>query len=122
MRRSRRRFWKSETDADKLAAYHTLYEAWSTVAKLLAPFTPFIAEEMYQNLVRSVDAAAPESVHLCDFPVADERPSTPVQLRHGGGAARRQLGRAARNGAAVKMRQPLAEVVLRPARGRGAGR
>ena len=85
VRRSRRRFWKSESDADKLAAYHTLYECLVTVAKLLAPFTPFVAEEMYQNLVRGAgavggeggaqgaprDAAAPESVHLCDWPVAD---------------------------------------------------
>ena len=55
VRRSRRRFWKSESDADKLAAYHTLYEALVTVTKLLAPFTPFVAEELYQNLVRSVD-------------------------------------------------------------------
>ncbi len=58
VRRSRRRFWKSESDADKLAAYHTLYEALVTLTKLLAPFTPFVAEELYQNLVRSVDKAA----------------------------------------------------------------
>ena len=56
VRRSRRRFWKSENDADKLAAYQTLYEALVTLAKLLAPYTPFVAEEIYQNLVRSVDA------------------------------------------------------------------
>ncbi|HEX5641162.1 MAG TPA: isoleucine--tRNA ligase, partial [Thermoleophilia bacterium] len=85
VRRSRRRFWKSESDADKLAAYHTLYEALVTVTKLLAPFTPFVAEELYQNLVRSVDgpaagaatsaaaAPAPESVHLSSWPVADEQ-------------------------------------------------
>ena len=121
VRRSRRRFWKSESDADKLAAYHTLYEALVTVTKLLAPFTPFVAEELYQNLVRSVDGpaagsaatAAPESVHLCSWPVADE------QLIDAGvsfdmAAARRvvEMGRAARNGAAVKTRQPLAEVVV----------
>ena len=67
VRRSRRRFWKSESDADKLAAYHTLYEALVTVTKLLAPFTPFVAEELYQNLVRSVPHRGrppPESVHL----------------------------------------------------------
>ena len=67
VRRSRRRFWKSESDADKLAAYHTLYEALVTVAKLLAPFTPFVAEELYQNLVRSVDAEASESVHPVSY-------------------------------------------------------
>ena len=55
VRRSRRRFWKSESDADKLAAYQTLYEASSRLTKLLAPYTPFVAEEMYQNLVRSAD-------------------------------------------------------------------
>ena len=113
VRRSRRRFWKSESDADKLAAYHTLYEALVTVTKLLAPFTPFVAEELYQNLVRSVDGEAPESVHLCAWPVVDE------QLIDAGvsfdmAAARRvvEMGRAARNGAAVKTRQPLAEVVV----------
>ena len=71
VRRSRRRFWKAEEDADKVAAYLTLYECLVTVTKLLAPFTPFLAESLYQNLVRSVDASAPESVHLCDWPVAD---------------------------------------------------
>ncbi len=113
VRRSRRRFWKSESDADKLAAYHTLYEALVTVAKLLAPFTPFVAEELYQNLVRSVDGAAPESVHLCGWPVADEQ-AIDAGVSFDMAAARRvvELGRAARNAAAVKTRQPLAEVVL----------
>ncbi|HLB12162.1 MAG TPA: isoleucine--tRNA ligase, partial [Dehalococcoidia bacterium] len=71
VRRSRRRFWKSENDADKMAAYATLYHCLVTLAKLLAPFTPFLAEEMYQNLVRSVDPESPESVHLAGYPVAD---------------------------------------------------
>ena len=70
--RSRRRFWKSESDTDKLSVYNTLYQCLVTVAKLMAPFTPYIAEEIYQNLVRSVDKNAPMSVHLTDFPVADE--------------------------------------------------
>ena len=113
VRRSRRRFWKSESDADKLAAYHTLHEALVTVTKLLAPFTPFIAEELYQNLVRSVDASAPESVHLCAWPVADER-AIDAGVSFDMAAARRvvEMGRAARNAAAVKTRQPLAEVVV----------
>ena len=113
VRRSRRRFWKSESDADKLAAYHTLHEALVTVAKLLAPFTPFIAEELYQNLVRSVDAEAPESVHLCAWPVADEQ-AIDAGVSFDMAAARRvvEMGRAARNAAAVKTRQPLAEVVV----------
>jgi isoleucyl-tRNA synthetase len=71
VRRSRRRFWKSESDSDKLAAYATLYECLVTLTKLLAPFTPFLAEEMHQNLVRWFDPAAPESVHLTDWPQAD---------------------------------------------------
>jgi isoleucyl-tRNA synthetase len=113
VRRSRRRFWKSESDADKLAAYHTLYAALVTVAKLLAPFTPFVAEELYQNLVRSVDPRAPESVHLCGWPVADEQ-AIDAGVSFDMEAARRvvEMGRAARNAAAVKTRQPLAEVVV----------
>jgi len=118
VRRSRRRFWKSESDADKLAAYHTLHEALVTVTKLLAPFTPFVAEELYQNLVRSVDAgdgdaAAPESVHLCAWPVVDEE-AIDAAVSFDMAAARRvvEMGRAARNAAAVKTRQPLAEVVV----------
>ncbi len=113
VRRSRRRFWKSESDRDKLAAYHTLYEALVTVTKLLAPFTPFVAEELYQNLVREVDAGAPESVHLCAWPVADEQ-AIDAGASFDMAAARRvvELGRAARNAAAVKTRQPLAEVVV----------
>jgi len=118
VRRSRRRFWKSESDADKLTAYQTLYEALVTLSKLLAPFTPFVAEEMYQNLVRSVDAAAPESVHLCAWPVPAAQTEGEGAADAGVGfdmaAARRvvEMGRAARNAAAVKTRQPLAEVVV----------
>jgi len=113
VRRSRRRFWKSESDADKLAAYQTLYEALVTVTKLLAPFTPFVAEELYQNLVRGVDPAAPESVHLCAWPVVDEQ-ALDAGVSFDMEAARRvvEMGRAARNAAAVKTRQPLAEVVV----------
>ena len=113
VRRSRRRFWKSESDADKLAAYQTLYEALVTLTKLLAPYTPFMAEELYQNLVRSADPAAPESVHLCAWPVADEQ-AADAAVSFDMAAARRvvEMGRAARNAAAVKTRQPLAEVVV----------
>ncbi|MFT4041002.1 MAG: isoleucine--tRNA ligase, partial [Thermomicrobiales bacterium] len=71
IRRNRRRFWKSESDADKDAAYQTLHEVLTTLAQVLAPFTPFLSEIMYQNLVRAVDPAAPESIHLTDFPVSD---------------------------------------------------
>src|SRR4030043_801760 len=71
VRRNRRRFWKSENDADKLVAYTTLYQCLVTLSQLLAPFAPFIAEELYQNLCRSVSPRAKESVHLTDFPIAD---------------------------------------------------
>jgi isoleucyl-tRNA synthetase len=113
VRRSRRRFWKSESDTDKLAAYQTLYEALVTVTKLLAPFTPFVAEELYQNLVRGVDPAAPESVHLSAWPVVDEQ-AIDAGVSFDMAAVRRvvEMGRAARNAAAVKTRQPLAEVVV----------
>ncbi len=71
LRRSRRRFWKSESDADKQAAYATLYEALVTLSKLLAPAMPFLAEELYQNLVRAIDPDACQSVHLEDWPEVD---------------------------------------------------
>ena len=114
VRRSRRRFWKSENDLDKQNAYHTLYECLVTLSKLLAPFTPFVSDELYQNLVRTVDASAPESVHLCFYPVANEAiidrklmADTELVMKVV------SLGRAARNKAAVKVRQPLKQVVAR---------
>jgi len=109
VRRSRRRFWKSENDADKLSAYTTLYQCLVTLSKLLAPFTPFVAEELYQNLVCSVQPDAPESVHLADFPVADES-KIDGQLAEANRLAMKvsSLGRAARSKAGIKVRQPLA--------------
>ena len=114
VRRSRRRFWKSEDDADKRAAYETLYRCLVTLCHLLAPFTPFLAEEMYQNLVRSVDASAPESVHLSSWPEAepsqvDERLAEDMRL------VMRivSLGRAARSKAGVKVRQPLSTLYVK---------
>ncbi len=109
VRRSRRRFWKSENDDDKLAAYATLYRCLVTLAKLLAPFTPFVAEELYQNLVRSVDKDAPESVHLGDYPeadlnVVDEDLTADTRLV----MAVSSMGRSARAQANLKVRQPLA--------------
>jgi isoleucyl-tRNA synthetase len=114
VRRSRRRFWKSESDADKLAAYNTLYHCLVTVAKLLAPFTPFLAEALYRNLVCPVAPDAPESVHLADFPVADEsmidkKLSEDVRLA----MKISSLGRAARSEAGIKVRQPLARVIVK---------
>ena len=68
MRRSRDRFWGGERTADKSAAYHTLYQVLETLTRICAPFVPFMTESMYQNLVRSVDKNAPESVHLTSWP------------------------------------------------------
>jgi len=109
VRRSRRRFWKSENDADKLAAYTTLYQCLVTLSKLLAPFTPFVAEELYQNLVCSAFPQAPDSVHLADFPVADKG-KIDKQLAADTRLAMKisSLGRAARSQAGIKVRQPLA--------------
>ncbi len=116
VRRSRRRFWKSQEDADKVAAYLTLYECLVTTTKLLAPLTPFLAESLYQNLVRSVDAAAPESVHLSDWPTVDE--SLVSRRLHDETALVMQvvnLGRAAREKAQVRVRQPLPALFVRVA-------
>lgn len=113
LRRSRRRFWKSESDADKMAAYATLYEALTTLSRILAPTMPFLAEELYQNLVRSFDPSAPESVHLSQWP--DYNPSLiDLQLNQEMDLAMRfaSLGHAARNKANRKVRQPLAEAAF----------
>ncbi|MSQ26589.1 MAG: isoleucine--tRNA ligase [Dehalococcoidia bacterium] len=115
VRRSRRRFWKSENDGDKFAAYDTLYTCLTTLSKLLAPFTPFVAEELYQNLVRSVDANALESVHLTQFPEPDYAEVDETLNRDTKLVMRMvSLGRAARSKAAVKVRQPLGTVYLSP--------
>ncbi len=108
VRRSRRQFWKSEEDNGKVAAYLTLYECLVTTTKLLAPFTPFLAEALYQNLVRRVDPIAPESVHLCDWPVAD--PALVDRRLHDETALVLRmvnLGRSAREKAQIRVRQPL---------------
>ncbi len=114
VRRSRRRFWKSENDADKLAAHTTLYQCLVTLSQLLAPLVPFIAEEIYQNLVRSIDPTAEESVHLTDFPVADETRIND-ELNNDIKLAMRisSLGRAARAKAKIKVRQPLAKALVK---------
>ena len=123
VRRSRRRFWRGRSgdDADKRHACFTLHAALVTLARLLAPFTPFLAEELWRNLARSLDGDAPESVHLADWP-------DPVPLESGGAVfvdetlnAETQLvkrvaslGRAARAKAGLRVRQPLAGVLVRP--------
>ncbi|HEX2350138.1 MAG TPA: isoleucine--tRNA ligase [Ktedonobacterales bacterium] len=113
VRRSRRRFWKAEEDSDKVAAYLTLYECMVTLTRLLAPFTPFLAESLYQNLVRSVDATAPESVHLADWPWADAALVNPT-LRDETALVMQlvNLGRAAREQAQMRVRQPLATLYV----------
>jgi isoleucyl-tRNA synthetase len=116
VRRSRRRFWKSESDSDKLSAYSTLYEVLVALSKLVAPVMPFLAEEMYQNLVvRGGNRdGEPESVHHCDYPQADESLIDRDLLADTALAQRIvSLGRAARNKAGVKVRQPLREMVVR---------
>jgi isoleucyl-tRNA synthetase len=114
VRRSRRRFWKSVSDTDKNAAYRTLYECLVTLTKLVAPAMPFLAEDIYQNLVRSVDAGAPESVHLTSFPevnaalIDDEMEAEVALVR-----SVVSLGRAAREKSKLKVRQPLSAALIR---------
>jgi isoleucyl-tRNA synthetase len=114
VRRSRRRFWKSQSDDDKMAAYATLYKCLIALSKLLAPFTPFIAEEIYRNLMCLTYPDAPMSVHLTDFPEADlsiidEKLVEATRLAMNVCS----LGRSARAKASIKVRQPLSKVVIR---------
>ena len=109
VRRARRRFWKSERDADKLAALGTLYQVLVTLTGLLAPFIPFTAEAIYQNLVRSADPSAPASVHHTAWPQANTALLNRRLLDKMGLAINvAALGRAARSSADIKLRQPLA--------------
>ncbi|KTB48440.1 isoleucine--tRNA ligase [Dehalogenimonas alkenigignens] len=113
VRRSRRRFWKSESDADKLSAYNTLYECLVKLSKLIAPFMPFLAEEIYQNLVAGNGTEKDDSVHLCDYPEAEMTSIDNVlsgSMRLAMKAS--SVGRAARAQAAIKVRQPLADAVI----------
>jgi isoleucyl-tRNA synthetase len=117
VRRSRRRFWDPgrsvASSEDKLAAHATLHECLVTVAGLLAPFTPFLSEELYRNLVAERDSAAPESVHLTDFPVAHPE-LIDEQLENTMAIAREvvSLGRQVRTDAKVRVRQPLAHAAV----------
>ena len=111
IRRSRRRFWKGEDDRDKRAAYKTLHEALVALAKVIAPVLPFLSEELYQNLVRSVDPSAPESVHHCDYPEPDGNLIDENLLRDMDLVIRLvRMGRAARKEAGIKVRQPLSRM------------
>ncbi len=113
VRRSRERFWGSEESEDKIAAYKTLYEVLVGLSKLVAPFVPYISEEIYQNLVRNLDKNAPESVHFCAFPVADEK-MIDSSLNEGMDKVLEivENGRICRNGSGIKNRQPLSKVII----------
>ncbi len=114
LRRNRRRFWKSENDTDKETAYLVLYDCLLTLTKIIAPIMPFFAEELYQNLVRSIDDETPISIHLCDFPQVVE---SLIDANLEEETSRLQkivsLGRSARNKANIKVRQPLAEIIIK---------
>lgn len=117
VRRSRERFWRDELDADSFAAFTTLYTCLSTLSRAAAPMIPFMTEEIYQNVVRTVDTNAPESVHLCTYPAVDENlldPALEAEMEEV--LAVVTLGRAARNGAAIKNRQPLPALYVKGGR------
>jgi isoleucyl-tRNA synthetase len=114
VRRNRRRFWKSTDPEDKRSAYLTLYECLHVAHKLLAPFVPFLAEHVYQNLVRTVDKDAPISVHMSTWPAVNEDYDD-EQLLHDIGVVQKVVGlaRAARGQSGVRTRQPLSRLLLR---------
>ncbi len=116
VRRSRERFWGTEMTEDKKAAYMTLWTALVTVSKAAAPMIPFMTESIYQNLVRSVDKDAPESVHLTAYPVSDAK-YIDKKLEEQMGTVLRAvvLGRAARNAVSIKNRQPLSVIYVQSA-------
>ena len=114
VRRSRERFWAKGMEQDKINAYMTLYTALVTICKTAAPMIPFMTEDIYQNLVRSIDKDAPESIHLCDFPVVDEAMINPELEKNMEEVLKIVvLGRAARNGANIKNRQPIGDMYVK---------
>ena len=114
VRRSRERFWGKEMTQDKINAYMTLYTCLVKLAKVAAPMIPFMAEQLYGNLVRTNDKTAPESVHLCTYPVADESMIDPaLEARMEEVLRVVALGRACRNAAAVKTRQPIGDMFVK---------
>ncbi|HET7094332.1 MAG TPA: DUF5915 domain-containing protein, partial [Thermomicrobiales bacterium] len=113
VRRNRRRFWKAVSGDDKQAAYATLYECLETLTRLLAPFVPFITEAMYQNLAPAGDPAAAASVHLTDYPVQDEaKIDAALSADMAAVLDVVSAGHAARQEAAVKVRQPLPKILV----------
>ena len=113
VRRCRERYWGKDMTADKEAAYMTLYTVLRTMALISAPFTPFMSETMYQNMVRTVDKSAPESIHLCDWPKKDESFIDPeLEANMAAVLDIVVLGRSARNAANIKNRQPVAAMYV----------
>ena len=113
VRRCRERYWGKDMTADKEAAYMTLYTVLRTMALISAPFTPFMSETMYQNMVRTVDKSAPESIHLCDWPKKDESFIDPeLEANMAAVLDIVVLGRSARNAANIKNRQPVASMYV----------
>jgi len=114
VRRGRERYWAQTMTDDKISAYLTLYTALVTTAKVSAPMIPFMAEDIYRNLVCNIDSAAPESIHLCDYPVCNEA-MIDKQLEEDMKEVLDivVMGRAARNNAALKNRQPLATMYVK---------
>ena len=114
VRRSRERFWAKGMEQDKINAYMTLYTTLVTLCKTAAPMIPFMTEDIYQNLVRSVDKDAPESIHLCDFPVANEAwIDTELEDCMEKVLKVVVMGRACRNGANIKNRQPIGTMYIK---------
>lgn len=113
VRRCRERYWGKDMTADKEAAYMTLYTVLKTMALISAPFTPFMSDTMYQNMVRTVDKSAPESIHLCDWPHKDESFIDPeLEANMAAVLDIVVLGRSARNAANIKNRQPVASMYV----------
>ena len=114
VRRSRERFWAKGMEQDKINAYMTLYTALVTIAKAAAPMIPFMTEDIYQNLVKSIDASAPESIHLCDFPEVHENWIDPKMEEDMADLLEIVvMGRAARNTANIKNRQPIGTMYVK---------
>ncbi len=114
VRRSRARFWSKEMQQDKINAYMTLYTCLLTICKVAAPILPFMTDEIYQNIVRSVDKDAPESIHLCDFPTVDEdmiNTELETDMEHLLEAV--VLGRSCRNNSNMKTKQPLSTMYIK---------
>ena len=113
VRRGRERYWAGDMTKDKVDAFMTLYTVLEQFTRLIAPFVPFVSESVYQNIVRSVDKDAPESVHLCSYPVADES-LIDTRLEEEMELVRKivELGRAARNSSNIKNRQPVAKIFV----------